>query len=235
MQTQTWKSTEKGTTAAVATGITMALALALAAGMGSAKKKEKVLLPDFVLKAQTVVVLILPDAGEPMNDPFANRKAQEEVEKALMKWGRYRLTQDASTADLVIAVKKGSGKIANPTINGGPVDTRPGTIETTDNQIRIGAQQGRPPNGPESGDATGTSGRASPGMDVGSSDDMFEVFRADIYAGHDAPVGQYVEKDGLKPPSVTAVEQFRKAVEESEKAAAQKQKQQQQQGQKKNP
>ena len=236
MQTQTRKSTEKGTIAAVATGITMALALALAAGMGSAKKKEKVLLPDFVLKAQTVVVLILPDAGEPMNDPFANRKAQEEVEKALMKWGRYRLTQDASTADLVIAVKKGSGKIANPTINGGPVDTRPGTIETTDNQIRIGAQQGRPPNGPESGDATGTSGRASPGMEVGSSDDMFEVFRADIYAGHDAPVWQYVAKDGLKPPSVTAVEQFRKAVEESEKAAAQKQKQQQQQqGQKKNP
>jgi len=234
MQTQTRKSTEKGTIAAVATGITMALALALAAGSGSAKKKEKVLLPDFVLKAQTVVVLILPDAGEPMNDPFANRKAQEEVEKALMKWGRYRLTQDASTADLVIAVKKGSGKIANPTINGGPVDTRPGTIETTDNQIRIGAQQGRPPNGPESGDATGTSGRASPGMEVGSSDDMFEVFRADIYAGHDAPVWQYVAKDGLKPPSVTAVEQFRKAVEESEKAAAQKQKQQQQ-GQKKNP
>jgi len=107
MQTQTRKSTEKGTIAAVATGITMALALALAAGMGSAKKKEKVLLPDFVLKAQTVVVLILPDAGEPMNDPFANRKAQEEVEKALMKWGRYRLTQDASTADLVIGVKKG--------------------------------------------------------------------------------------------------------------------------------
>ena len=236
MQTQTRKSTEKGTIAAVATGITMALALALAAGMGSAKKKEKALLPDFVLKAQTVVVLILPDAGEPMNDPFANRKAQEEVEKALMKWGRYRLTQDASTADLVIGVKKGSDKIANPTINGGPVDTRPGTIETTDNQIRIGAQQGRPPNGPESGDATGTSGRASPGMEVGSSDDMFEVFRADIYAGHDAPVWQYVAKDGLKPPGVTAVEQFRKAVEESEKAAAQKQKQQQQQqGQKKNP
>lgn len=235
MQTQTRKSTEKGTMAAVATGITMALALALAAGTGSAKKKEKVLLPDFVLKAQTVVVLILPDAGEPMNDPFANRKAQEEVEKALMKWGRYRLTQDASTADLVIAVKKGSGKIANPTINGGPVDTRPGTIETTDNQIRIGAQQGRPPNGPESGDASGTGGRASPGMEVGSSDDMFKVFRADIYSGHDAPVWQYVAKDGLKPPAVTAVEQFRKAVEEAEKAAAQKQKQQQQQGQKKNP
>jgi hypothetical protein len=50
-------------------------------------------------------------------------------------------------------------------------------------------------------------------------------------------VWQYIAKDGLKPPAVTAVEQFRKAVEEAEKAAAQKQKQQQQQqqGQKKNP
>ena len=234
MQTQTRKSTEKGTITAAATSIAIALALAVAAG--GAKKKEKALLPDFVCKAETVVVLILPEAGEPMSDPFANRKAQVEVVKALMKWGRYRLTQDASTADLVIAVKKGSGKIANPTINGGPVDTRPGTIETTDNQIRIGAQQGRPANGPESGDATSTGGRASPGVELGSSDDMFEVFRADIYTRRGAPIWQYVAKDGLKPPNVTAVEQFRKAVEESEKAAAQKQKQQQQQqGQKKNP
>jgi len=237
MNTQKRKRIGKGAIAASATLVAMTVTLALAVSTASAKKKEKekVLLPDFVLKAETVVVLILPDAGEPMNDPFANRKAQEEGEKALMIWCRYRLTQDASTADLVIAVKKGSGKIANPTINGGPVDTRPGTIETTDNQIRIGAQQGRPPNGPESGDASGTGGRASPGMEVGSSDDMFKVFRADIYSGHDAPVWQYVAKDGLKPPAVTAVEQFRKAVEEAEKAAAQKQKQQQQQGQKKNP
>ncbi len=164
MKTRERKRTGNGTTAAAATMVAMALGLALAAGTATAKKKEKVLLPDFVLKAETVVVLILPDAGEPMNDPFANRKAQEEVEKALMKWGRYRLTQDASTADLVIAVKKGSGKIANPTINGGPVDTRPGTIETTDNQIRIGAKQGPPPGGPESGDAT-SSGRKGESRD----------------------------------------------------------------------
>jgi hypothetical protein len=229
------KTRRKTTTAVATTTIAMAVVLSLASGMATAKKKEKVLLPDFVLKAETVVVLILPDTGEPMNDPFANRKAQEEVEKALMKWGRFRLSQDASTADLVIAVRKGSDKIANPVIKGGPVDTRPGTIETTDSQIRIGAQQGTPPNGPESGDATSSDGRASPGMEVGSSDDMFEVFRADIYTGHDAPVWRYIAKDGLKAPNVTAVEQFRKAVEEAEKAAAQKQKHQQQQGQKKNP
>jgi hypothetical protein len=99
----------------VAAAITAAMALVV---LASAKNNEKVLLPDYVLKAQTVVVLILPDTGEPMNDPFANRMAQEEVEKAIMKWGRFRLMQEAFTADLVIGVRKGTGKIANPTISG---------------------------------------------------------------------------------------------------------------------
>ena len=89
----------------VAGAITAAMALVV---LASAKKKENVLLPDYVLKAQTVVVLILPDTGEPMNDPFANRKAQEEVEKAIMKWGRFRLAQEAFTADLVIGIRKGT-------------------------------------------------------------------------------------------------------------------------------
>ena len=56
------------------------------AGIASAKKKEKAYLPDFVLKAKTVLVVIMPDAGEPIDDPSANRKAQEEVEKAFLKW-----------------------------------------------------------------------------------------------------------------------------------------------------
>ena len=58
------------------------------------------------------------------------RKAQAEVEKAFLKWGRYRLPLDKYTGDLVIGVRKGTGKAANPTINGGPVDKRPRTIET---------------------------------------------------------------------------------------------------------
>src|ERR1700758_214409 len=95
MMTSGRKTPRKTMTAVAATTVAMAVVLALASGMATAKKKEKVLLPDFVLKAEMVVVLILPDTGEPMNDPFANRKAQEEVEKALMKWGRFRLSQDA--------------------------------------------------------------------------------------------------------------------------------------------
>jgi hypothetical protein len=50
--------------------------VAIWAGIASAKKKEKAYLPDFVLKAKTALVVIMPDAGEPIDDPSANRKAR---------------------------------------------------------------------------------------------------------------------------------------------------------------
>ena len=222
----------------VAGAATAAMVLVvMSAGMASAKKKVKAYLPDYVLKAQSVFVLILPDAGEPIGDPSANRKAQEEVEKAFMKWGRYRLALDANTADLVIGVRKGTGKVANPTINGGPVDSRPASTETTDDQVRVMVQQGRPSDLTQQ--PADTSGPAHTGMEVGAEDDTFMVFQGGLiyrpYPVDNASVWKYIAKDGLKPPAVAAVEQFRKAVEESEKAAAQKQQQQQQQQQKKNP
>jgi hypothetical protein len=207
----------------------------ISGGMASAKKKEKAYLPDYVWKAQRVLVVILPDSGESVDAPNANRKTQEEVEKAFMKWGRYRLVQEASQADLVVGVRKGTGKIANQTVSGGPVDSRPATIETTDNQVRIGVQQGHPTDVTQDGTPPGMNGpndRAHTGMQVGAEDDVFKVFQGGVpYPVDNAPVWNYVSKDGLKPPGMAAVEQFRKAVEESEKAAAQKQ----QQGQKKNP
>jgi hypothetical protein len=226
-----------GNMAKVAEAVTAAMALVvMLAGMASAKKKEKVYLPAYVLKAQTVLVVILPNSGEPMDDITANRKAQEEVEKAFLKWGRYRLTLSADQADLVVGVRKGTGKIASPTINGGPVDSRPGTIETTDNQIRIGVQQGHPPDVSDPTGSTGPNDRVHPGVAAGLAEDTFQVFQGGVqYPLDNPPVWKLTAKDGLKPPDVAAVEQFRKAVEESEKAAAQKQQQQQQQQKKKNP
>ena len=233
--------------------------LAISAGVASANKKEKVHLPDYVLNAKTVLVVILPDAGEPMDDPFANRKAQEEVENAFMKWGRFQLTLDAELADLVIGVRKGTGKAVNPTIKGGPVDTRPGTIGTTDNQVWVGVQQGRPPDrtqqgapkehahkgmeaGAEDDRPPDLTQQGAPkehphiGMEAGAENDTFKVFQGgEQYTVDNPPVWMYIAKDGLKPPRVVAVEEFRKAVEESDKAAAQRQQQQQQKGQKKNP
>jgi hypothetical protein len=219
----------------------VAAAVVISAGVAGAKKKEKVYLPDYVLKAKTVLVMILPDAGEPTDDPFANRRAQEEVEKAFMKWGRFQLTLDAELADLVIGVRKGTGKIANPTVNGGPVDSRPGTVEATDDAIRVGAMKGRPPDvtqpgGPIGANGTGgsTSDKPHTGVAVGAQGDMFKVFQGKVqYPMDNAPVWKYTEKDGLKAPEVMAVTEFRKVLQEAEKAAAQQQ--QQQQGQKKNP
>lgn len=233
MQTSSPKKNGRMTTAAGAAAVALVVIFAMGA---SAKKKEKTYLPDYVLKAQTILVVILPDSGEPMNDPYANRHAQQDVEKALMKWGRYRIALDADTADLVIGIRKGTGQTASPTIHGGPVDTdrRPGTIETTDNQIRIGVQQGQPPSTTQEGDASTSGGqpastdRTHPGMQVGSENDAFLVFHGNVQYPLDyAPVWKHIAKDGLKAPGVTAVEQFRKAVEESEKAAALKQQQKQ--------
>ena len=217
-----------------------ALSLAAAALSGaSAKKKDKVYLPAYVLKAQTVLVVILPGSGEPLDDITANRKAREEVEKAFLKWGRYRLALDADQADLVIGVRKGTGKVANPTINGGPVDSRPGTIETTDSQIRIGVQQGHPPDVSDPMGSNPANNRVHTGMEVDAADDTLQVFQGGVQYPLDNPaVWRFTAKDGLKPPAVAAVEQFRKAVEESEKAAQQKQQAQQQSqqpGQKKSP
>jgi hypothetical protein len=204
----------------------------LTATTAAGKKKEKVLLPDYVLKAEMVFVVILPQSGEPMNEPTANRKAQEEVEKALMKWGRFRLTLGAETADLVIGVRKGTGRAANPTVSGGPVDSRPVTLEKVDGQVRVGGGSGpQPPTTEEENDPSATSSRAHTGMEAGATEDTFLVYQGGMPNPLDGtPIWRYVAKDGLRPPDVNAVEEFHKAVNETEKAAAQRQ--QKQKGQK---
>ena len=53
-----------------------------------AKDKNKRLLPAYLLHARTVRVLIDPDAGESLDQPYSNSIARESVEKALLEWGR---------------------------------------------------------------------------------------------------------------------------------------------------
>ncbi len=189
----------------------------------SAKEKDKVILPADVLQAQTVLVVIMPEAGEPLADPTANRKALEEVEKALMKWGRFRLATEAYTADLVIAVRKGTKQAITPVIRGGPVDTRPVILEPTEGNTRVGAQQGRPPDLTRAGNGTPDNGPKL-GTEVGPSEDTFAVYRGKIeYPLDSSPVWRYVAKDSLSSPGVRAADEFRKAIAAAEKAAAQKQ------------
>ena len=186
-----------------------------------AKSKRRQLLPDYVLKAQRVFVVVNPDAGEPLTNPTANRTAQDDVEKAMMKWGRFNLVMEPQTADLVIAVRKGYG--GGPAIRNSPADDRPVIYQRSVGDVRVGSQQGRPPDLTNSG--LGTSEDRGPHISsqMGASEDTFEVYLGGVEYPLDAsPIWRYMAKGALKGPQVSAVEQFRKAIDESEKQRQQK-------------
>jgi hypothetical protein len=178
--------------------------------------KKKDLLPDYVLKARTVLVMIDANAGTSMTSPQANKTAQDDVEKALMKWGRFAPVLAGMQADLVITVRKGSGKIVQPTIGGEPTNDRPVIVQPTDNGIRIGAQKGRPPDAQQSGPTQDT--RPHKQIETGPPDDMFVVYDGSISLPLDGtPVWRYTAKNALRSPDVPAVAEFRKIIEAAEK------------------
>jgi hypothetical protein len=183
------------------------------------KDKKKVLLPADVLQAETVLVVIDPDAGVAMDAPMANRTAQEDVEKALMNWGRFNLAMEASNADLIISIRKGNGKIAQPTVGGVPTNNRPVVLEPTGTGGRIGGRTGNPPT---IGDPTDSqSQNPHPQIEVGEAQDTFAVYRGKRENPLDAPpVWRYTAKDALRSPSVPAVDAFRKLIAEAEKQQA---------------
>jgi hypothetical protein len=199
-----------------------------------AKKKAQV--PDFILKAHTLCVIIDPDAGTSLNDPLANKTAQDEVEKAFMTWGRFRLIQEAGNADLVIVIRRGAGKPADRTIGNLPTNDRPVTVQQTDNAIRIGGQQGRAPGSPNQTMPQDT--RPEQQTEVGTSvaQDSFIVYGPGNGTGpdmghtagaqtSDRNVGwRSMGKNILKSPDLPAVADFRKAVEETEKQQQQQKK-----------
>jgi len=190
--------------------------LLLFTSLAVADKKKKIVLPAYVLAARTVVVLIDPNTGISPASPLANKIAQEDVEKALMKWGRLNPVLDTQTADMVIIVRKGSGKVVQPTIGGAPTNDRPVIVQQTDNAIRIGAQQGRRPG---STDPAPQDTRPHPQAEVGPSEDMFAVYEGHTVAAFDqqAPAWRYLAKDALRSPNIPAVAEFRKLVDEAEK------------------
>jgi hypothetical protein len=179
------------------------------------KDKKKSSLPEYVLRATTVRVVVSPDAGEPLDQPMANSRARESVEKALMQWGRLHPVLDGQESDLVIAVRTGNDRMVRPTIRGGPIDQRPGVVQPTDGGIRIGGQQGQNP-----ADDPGMGPHSGPriGNEIGPSDDMFAVYRGALGDALDSPpVWRYIAKDCLREPGVRAVEEFRKAIAAAEK------------------
>jgi hypothetical protein len=187
--------------------------------VAAGKDKRKILLPDDILEARTVLVVVDPEAGVAVGDPYANRKAQEDVEKALMRWGRFTLAMEASDADLIISVRKGHGKTVQPTVGGVPINNRPVILEPTDGAIRVGGHTGTPPQG---GDPTNSQPQSpSKEVEAGPAQDMFVVYRGKSGVGLDGPpVWRYIAKDALRSPAVPAVDEFRKLIAEAEKQRA---------------
>jgi hypothetical protein len=179
------------------------------------KTKDKGALPDFVLQAHTVRVVLSPEASDPLQDPMANTRAREVVQLALQSWGRFSVVVEGDS-DLVIAVRAGTGRLVAPTIERGPSDTRIGDMQPGRGNIGIGAQQGRVPAESDPGAPVHTGPHI--GKEIGRANDVFEVYRGrGPYALNSIAVWRYSGKDGLKGPNVPAVEQFRKAIAASEK------------------
>jgi hypothetical protein len=189
----------------------------------AAKDKKKILLPDYVLRAETALVIVDPDAGMDVGAPTANRTAREDVEKALMNWGRFRLVMEAADADLVFVVRRGNGKIAQPTIGGVPNNNRPVVFAPADSGGRVGGHTGRSPNDGGLGDDSAASPHPTPQVEVGPTEDTFTVYQGNQGRPLDSPpVWRYTAKGALTSPGVPAVDVFRNLIAEAEKQRAAK-------------
>ena len=175
----------------------------LAVPLGNAKDKKKVVLPDYVLKAHTVLIVINPDAGISPLNPNANFVARQDVERAVMNWGRFTLAMEPLTADLVISVRRGTGRTVNPTI--GVPDNRPVILDPSDQGARIGVQHGTPPpltNGP-----TINTPHPSTETDLPKTCSKSIAVETSIPWSNSA-TWRYIAKDSLKSPDVPAVERI---------------------------
>ena len=205
------------------------LVLAASVLMPAALAKDKgPVLPLYVLQARTVAVIIDPDAGISMSDPDANQTARKDVETALLKWGQFQLALSPTAADIVIVLRKGSGKLADATVDDPRQNRRPGSITNTDGAVAVGVQHGTPPPQPGEvvlGEPQVPPPEAHPEAEIGARDDSFVVYRGHTSDPADnVPAWRYVRKDALHSHDVPAVDEFRKAVQAAAKQASQQKK-----------
>lgn len=206
-------------------------------------KDREMAMPFYVLQAQTVAVIIDPDAAVSLLDPDANKTAQKDVEATLSKWGRFKTVLNPVDADIVIVLRKGSSKPSDVTVKDPRQSSRPGSY--TDGDIAIGAHQGSPsppmPQGQRAynvppGDPLPTHPERNAGeplpapaprldtqphVETGTRDDSFVVYAG----GTDKPTNSepgwmYIHKNALHSHDVPAVDEFHKAMDEAAKRIA---------------
>ena len=192
----------------------------------SAFAKDKPILPAWILTARTVAVVVDPDSGVDLHDPDANQLAQKDVESALLAWGRFLTVIGPEQADLVIVLRKGNGKLVQETASDPRQNSRIGSVSTAPGSIGVSTQHGQQPglsgNRPPDG-AQDSTGSAHPQVEMGRTDDSFEVYHGDTEHPMDTPPGwRFIRKDALHPHDVPAVNEFHKAITEAEKQAAKK-------------
>jgi hypothetical protein len=195
------------------------VAFFLIVSAGFAKDKKKAILPPYVLTAQTVTVIIDPEAGISVDNPHANQTAQKDVETAILRWGRFNPILSTQSADLIIVVRKGNGRLFDQTMPDPRQNNRPGSITQTDDSMSVGAQHGPQPNLSSGPSAAPT---ATPSQtEIGTTYDSFTVYEGHVKNPLDGPPAwRYIATDALHSHEVPAVDQFRKAIAEAEKAAA---------------
>jgi hypothetical protein len=175
----------------------------------SAHAKSKQQVPDDVLKAHLIKIVVVSDFHEKLQDPKDEQQIRDAVEAAFVKWGRFSVVE--GKADLVIVARE--GHVEPPKL----------TVPSSNPKSPI-APNGNPPLDPNSpGLATNRVEAEQTIRDIRAEEDSLEVYRGDVGEPLSiAPVWQYRARLGLKGPKVPAVEHFRKAIEKSEKAHSQK-------------
>jgi hypothetical protein len=186
----------------------LSLVFVLALQLVSPAAAKKKVLPDEVLKAQTVIILILPDGGLLTNETDVHA-IQDDMEKAFEKWGRFRSVY-GMTADLVIVGRRGHAEAPKLSLPP-PVTLHPNTGTAMPDRNAPGMP------GPSAAERQRTVD------ELRLEEDSFEVYRGGVDSPLEKPpLWQYKAKGALHGPKVAAVEKFRKAIDESEKQRQQK-------------
>ena len=170
-------------------------ASALAQPQGQSRKNDAPKL--FVAARYAYVEATDGDSFDPHVLPD-NHRAIADVQHALTDWKRYILKAKRREADLVFVVRKGDlaavqggirahGGVENPENNGNPRTTGNTGVTTI-----IGARAASP-------------------------DDLLEVYAVNPDGSLQGPLWRQYLRDGLDPPEIPLLKQFRKAVEAASK------------------
>ena len=156
----------------------------------SLRAKDKATMPLVVTNA-TYAVVTTYDGG-PLNPGLTpeDRQAVADVQKALEKWGHYKLVYNLNQAELILVVRKGRA------------------VETN-----VGFHKGTAP-GPGAG--PGGSGPTF-GGEVGDPEDTLSVYVASQDLKTASPLWRGRAANGLKAPDMTLMKEFESKVEASKK------------------